>query len=407
MSNFSVLFKYSLAAKVKTKSFYITAGIFTFLGIFGLTIIITLVNLFGSETTVGIYGPNSKDLVEQLNSNDSYSADFEFSTSENSENQGEDEFDYIINLEDNSIFVYSDSQTDIVVLESIVVAIKQQEFLLDNNLDEEFITQYQESSQVELFYDESVENAFGIYYAIGIFYTLIVFTFLMFTSQLIGAEIVEEKSNRAMEVIMTSTTAMHHLLSKILSSVTFMIILAADIIISGIIGTILAAAIYLKDFKHMIPDASTIENQINVSTGTSSPLWFYIITVIILIITAIIIMSIVYATLAASVTSVEDFQKISMPVQFVLMIPYIISFINPPEIVQQIVASVPVMSTFALPTLILKSAIPTYWAVGIIILNIITTFIVAKICSKIYRYGVLNYSQAPFKKIVKDALKAK
>lgn len=400
MNNFNILLKYSWKQKFQGKSSKIILIIMAALCMIA-PIAITLINDFMSKpTNIGVYGIDEDDtntFINVLNEESTLKESYIF---EYADEEQDEDFDIVVNTDEFSIYSKnSDSYATIQPIETYMSSIKQQEFLIKNNLELDFLNKFSEESTILIIYSKDSETDF-IYWAISYGGSILTFILLTFVIQLIGAEISEEKSTRAMEIIMTSTTPIHHMLSKIITNVGYIFLNIIIIVISLIVG-VMINNIYLGN---TLLDISFITDFIGAVNDNFNLL--FIVMYIVLFVSTILIASTLAAAIASTVISPSDFAKSVGPLTMFLLIPYMIALFPMPDELLSILSFIPVFSMFLYPTLMLKLSTPIIVTIIIMLINIISTVVIIKLASKLYRYGVLNYSGAPLSKIIKDTMKS-
>ena len=180
------------------------------------------------------------------------------------------------------------------------------------------------------------------------------FMLIMFLVQMIGAEINEEKSTRGMEIIIGNVSAKVHFFSKVLASI--------------------------------IP------------------------LIIILIILRFLAYSLLAGILASMTTNMENYQQLQTPLMIISVIGYyliILSAAFPGSTFIKVMASIPLMSVSLAPSLLLSGEIGVGVVIIGIILLILLNYLLVKYGLKVYKVGILNYSETGLWKKMFKAVKEK
>lgn len=232
------------------------------------------------------------------------------------------------------------------------------------------------------------------------------FMLTLFLVQFIGTEINDEKSTRSMEIIISNVSPKTHFISKMIANNLFILLQALLMIFYGAIGL----------FIRKLIGGDTIINGIGqevskilrtISTGVlKEDLILVLIFAIILMILTFIAYSLVAGILASMTTNSEDFQHIQVPIIITLLLGYYLSMIAgmfKGSLIIKIFSFVPFISAILAPSLLILGQIGVVEIIISIILMILTIYILLKYGMRIYKEGILNYSQTGiWKKIFKS-----
>ena len=232
------------------------------------------------------------------------------------------------------------------------------------------------------------------------------FMLTLFLVQFIGTEINDEKSTRSMEIIISNVSPKTHFISKIIANNLFILLQALLMMFYGAIGL----------FIRKLIGGDTIINGIGqevskilrtISTGVlKEDLILVLIFAIILMILTFIAYSLVAGILASMTTNSEDFQHIQVPIIITLLLGYYLSMIAgmfKGSLIIKIFSFVPFISAILAPSLLILGQIGVVEIIISIILMILTIYILLKYGMRIYKEGILNYSQTGiWKKIFKS-----
>lgn len=232
------------------------------------------------------------------------------------------------------------------------------------------------------------------------------FMLTLFLVQFIGTEINDEKSTRSMEIIISNVSPKTHFISKMIANNLFILLQALLMIFYGAIGL----------FIRKLIGGDTIINGIGqevskilrtISTGVlKEDLILVLIFAIILMILTFIAYSLIAGILASMTTNSEDFQHIQVPIIITLLLGYYLSMIAgmfKGSLIIKIFSFVPFISAILAPSLLILGQIGVVEIIISIILMILTIYILLKYGMRIYKEGILNYSQTGiWKKIFKS-----
>lgn len=242
----------------------------------------------------------------------------------------------------------------------------------------------------------------------GLILIFIVPFFLLITmlTQMIGAEINDEKSTRGMEIIISNVSPKIHFLSKIISSTLFVLvqagILVVDVAIAFLIRKLLGATGVSSEVTGFI--GSTLEMVKN--TGVLDLLVKGLPFIVLLFLFSFLAYAIVAGVLASMTTNIEDYQQLQTPLMIILMVGYYIAIMASAfegAIFVKIVAYVPMLSFLVAPVIYLLGQISLLELILSTVICGVVTYLFFYFGLRIYKVGILNYSsQNLWKKIFKS-----
>lgn len=245
----------------------------------------------------------------------------------------------------------------------------------------------------------------------GLIIVLIVPFFLLITmlTQMIGAEINDEKSTRGMEIIISNVSPKTHFLSKIISSTLFVIlqafILIADAIIALVIRKLLSVAasggVSTEVAGFMTDTIEMVKN-----TGVLGLLAKGAPFIILLFLFSFLAYAIVAGVLASMTTNIEDYQQLQTPLMIILMVGYYIAIMASTfegALFVKIVSYIPMLSFLISPVIYLLGQISLLELILSTAICGVATYLLFHFGLRIYKVGILNYSsQDLWKKIFKS-----
>ena len=272
--------------------------------------------------------------------------------------------------------------------------------LSNTDIDKEKLAEIYETIQVnrvfineEMDENEEMLNTFGTI-LIPVF-IMPFFLLIIFSIQMIGAEINEEKTSKSMEIIISSVPPRTHFLSKILSVNLFVLIQFVLLLIYGIVGLSIRTGITGSSLINSF--GSDITPMVN--TFMSSDLWSNILKgipfIVILFILSFLAYSFLASILASMTTSIEDFQQLQTPMMLLVLVGYYLAIMastyqNATFIT--IFSMVPFISALLAPVLFIMGQIGLIEIIVSIVLLIIVLLLFLKYGIRIYKAGILNYS---------------
>lgn len=210
------------------------------------------------------------------------------------------------------------------------------------------------------------------------------FTFLLYISllmmgQMIMQSVIEEKSSRIVEVILSSVSSKELMIGKILGS--------------GATG-LLQMAIWLTP---VIMVASTtwfmLPPEVSISLTT-----FQIIYFLVNFFLGLVIFLGLFATVGAIFDNPQDAQSGLWPVMLLIIIPFFIAFSmieNPNSAIARISSFVPFANIIVMPARMTIADVPIFQLLLSLLISIITLIAIFPLAGKIYRIGVLRTGKKP------------
>lgn len=222
-------------------------------------------------------------------------------------------------------------------------------------------------------------------------YTLVIVVFVLLTlyGQMIATSITVEKSNRSIEVLVTSTTPYSLLFGKVVAGA-----------IAGVVqmGTILIAVL---GSYHINREAwhGSLDMVLNIPANV-------IATFAIFGIGGYLFYAFLYGMLGALVSKTEDINKSSTGLQMILMVAYFIALFqisNPNGMVMKVASFLPFTSFISMFVRVAMGAATLAEVIISLIILFVSVILAGMLGAKIYRQQTLRYGN-PIK--FKDALKS-
>ena len=214
--------------------------------------------------------------------------------------------------------------------------------------------------------------------------------------QMIGTEINEEKSSRSMEIIISNVSPGCHFASKIVAGNLFVTLQTVLLFLYGIIGLVIRN---ITGGGSLTGELGTYVTSITSTLSTSGVMDELIIIIpltIILILLSFLTYSLVAGILASMTVSMEDFQQIQTPIMLISFVGYylaVMSGLFNGSLLIKILSYIPFLSAMLSPALFITSQIGIIDIIISIVITIIFNYILIKVGLKIYKIGILNYSE--------------
>lgn len=254
--------------------------------------------------------------------------------------------------------------------------------------------------------DENAEGKDILSSGLIIIFIVPFFVLITMLTQMIGAEINDEKATRGMEIIISNVSPKVHFLSKIISSTLFVLVQAGilifDVLIALLIRKLLGSTGVSGDVSGFI--GSTLDMVKN--TGVLELLVQGLPIIVILFLFSFLAYAIIAGVLASMTTNIEDYQQLQTPLMIILMIGYYIAIMASTfegAVFVKIVAYIPMLSFLVAPVIYLLGQITLIELIISTAICGIVTYVFFYFGLRIYKVGILNYSsQNLWKKIFKS-----
>lgn len=227
--------------------------------------------------------------------------------------------------------------------------------------------------------------------------------------QQIGSEVNDEKTTKAMEIIISSVDPKKHFYAKIISGNLFILIQTTLLFIFGLVGLLIRGK--ATSFNSISGGFNLAEMFSELlSTELIHNLIYLIPILIVLLILTFIGYSLLAAVLASMTTNAEDFQHVQSPVMMVTMVGYYLAIFGgmfKGAVFIKVLSYFPIISAVLSPTLVIMGDATVVDLIISSIIMLITDAIIIKYGIKIYKVGILNYSSKDLWKKMFKAIKEK
>ena len=398
MKKFGVIFQYELMNYIKNKSYVITTVIIALVA--GIIMFVPNFIDIGSVT-----GENKNDVSDENSGADSDSTILVYDKSgmvtdisfiqnfyhddaikkASGENELVDKVKadevsagFVVNsLTDYDYYVYNQSMTDDnqVVFTQVMTVLNQMVYCQKNGIDYASLTQAF-NPQIDCH-----ENILGkdmgsnYWYCYGL--VMIIFMIIIMYGSMVATSVTQEKSNRTMEVLVTSVDTNLLFFAKVLAGAVAALIQSAVML-----GTVLISYKINQDkwggMLNMVLDIPANVLVVFALFGIGGFLFY----------------TFIYGAMGALESKTEDINKSAGGVQMVIMIVYFItlaSLTNVDGIMIKVTSFLPVSSYSAMFARVAMGSVNTWEIVVSFIILVASIVVVGIIGAKIYRMGTLRY----------------
>ena len=406
---FFYLVKLSFNKKLKSK-WFIAVNIILALSLFALFNLNSIITFFGGEfdkpLKVLVYDKTNISYPYLKNNIDSLTNELEDkkivvkSVSNENKKIKDDEILISLNLDDNLLKakVISDKKIDSSVYQVIyqgLNATKQQVLMERLNLDTNTLALLSTNIDIDrvVLSDKKSQDENMSLVMSTVFPSLILpfFMLIIFLVQMVGGEICEEKTTKSMEIIISNVSPKVHLLAKIVANNLFVLLQALLLFIYGLIAFFISS----RNGSLNIPsEITSIWDSLSAS-GLINDIVSLLPMLLVLIILSFLAYSLLAGILASMTTNIEDFQQLQTPIVFILLAGYYLAIMAgmfQGSIFLKIAGYIPLISCLLAPTLYIMGEISILDILIAIILLIGLLYLLIRYGMKIYKVGILNYS---------------
>ena len=426
------LTKMSLKKKIKTKWFVIANAIFAVL-IIGLINMDSIIKVFGGDfdetrqiliiDEVGSFSKFESNYQVYKKYVMDYDEDIEIVNYNGSYDDGVKE----VEDDDKILLVISPDKENYIkaklvskekigtitntLISTTLTAIRSEIVLDEYNITEEMYEEINKNVMVEniTLSDENQEDDMIISTAMQVI-TLPLFMLIMFLVQMIGAEVNEEKTTKSMEIIISNVSPKVHFMSKVIAANVFVILQGLLLIIFVFIGMIIKLLTSGGNITGALDgEVMNFVNSINLSSIVDT-ISYMIPVMLIMMLLTFVAYSLLAGILASMTTNQEDFQQLQTPIVIVSLIGYYLSIMAglfKGSTFIRIMSYIPFVSSMLAPSLYVMGEITIFDLLVSILLLILVIYLLIKYGLRIYKVGILNYSQTGLWKKMFKAVKEK
>ena len=398
MKKFGVIFQYELMNYIKNKSYVITTVIIALVA--GIIMFVPNFIDIGSVT-----GENKNDVSDENSGADSDSTILVYDKSgmvtdisfiqnfyhddaikkASGENELVDKVKadevsagFVVNsLTDYDYYVYNQSMTDDnqVVFTQVMTVLNQMVYCQKNGIDYASLTQ---AFNPQIDCHENIlgkDRGSNYWYCYGL--VMIIFMIIIMYGSMVATSVTQEKSNRTMEVLVTSVDTNLLFFAKVLAGAVAALIQSAVML-----GTVLISYKINQDkwggMLNMVLDIPANVLVVFALFGIGGFLFY----------------TFIYGAMGALVSKTEDINKSAGGVQMVIMIVYFITLASLTDvdgIMIKVTSFLPVSSYSAMFARVAMGSVNTWEIVVSFIILVASIVVVGIIGAKIYRMGTLRY----------------
>lgn len=242
--------------------------------------------------------------------------------------------------------------------------------------------------------EEAEATSSVLSYALGMFMMLVLYMFIMLYGQMVMTSIIEEKTNRVLEIVVSSVKPQILMMGKILGIGA---VAVTQILIWAVI--MIAASIYLMPMLSGMAAETDSSQAIGAIGQMSDPsfvanLFFFL---LLFLIGGYLFYSAIYAAIGSAVDNIQDASQL----QTFAILPIIIAFIISMQVVNEPNSGLALWTSFIPFTspMVMMARVPFGIPVWESIVSVVVLYVsfvaMVWLAAKIYRVGIFMYGKKP------------
>ena len=267
----------------------------------------------------------------------------------------------------------------------------------------------------ETFQGEKTTKSDGLVkYIFGLALGLLLYMFIFVYGSMIMMSVIEEKTNRIIEIVVSSVKPFYLMTGKIIGTslaglTQFIVWGVLFFIFTSIISSIFGISSTYED-SQIILNASQDSAVSSAALGMISafinlPLTNIMIAFVLYFLGGYLLYASIFAAIGAAVDNQTDAQQFLMPITIILIVALYVGMLTVPEdpngIVAQIFSFVPLTSPIVMMMRI-PHGVPLIEQIISVLILFLSVILIIWIAAKIYRIGILMYGKKPsYKELMK------
>ncbi|WP_214874685.1 ABC transporter permease [Exiguobacterium sp. CH10] len=378
--NFGPLYAFTLKSRIRSKAFVISTAL-TILFIFGFTNIDRIMSSFeDSEQASALVVTENTALVDTMQSlgyEDVATSDITEEEARSGINDGEYGVVAFVDGYDARVISERPEQEFTTILQTSLQQLRNAELIESADVDPAVITALSEPIQLdESYLGRGGENSDELLSSSALVYVMLMLLYISIITygSMISTEVTTEKSSRVMELIISTTHPVTHMLAKV-----------------SAIGTLalIQIGIFLG-FGYVSASGSELATTVIENAGNARA----VIYLLVFFLLGYLLYASLFAVLGSLVSRVEESQQMVMPVIMLLVAAFLVAMFglnNPDATIVTILSFVPFFAPMLMFLRVMLVDVAV-WEVALSIGLLIGTIgVTLWIGSKFYRGGVLFY----------------
>lgn len=429
MSILSLIIKREFIAKVRNKSFIVMTFLSPLLFVGMAVLIGYLANINKGEVKkIAVFDKGQFFSKDDLKNDSKYEyhflSDMDFNLAKDTASQNYEALLYVPEVENKSelaskIEYLSDNSPsmDFIYHLEDVIADKITRLNIENlGVDYSVIEKSKAKANIHLAKfsgEDSIKGLNGIKVGVGFGFGYLIMMFIIIYGNFVMRSVIEEKSNRIIEIIVSSVKPFQLMMGKIIGNSLAGLLQLFIWAIVGVVLFFLASGFFGLELGSTTPSLAEIDSQMDASTKsevmqtlqlyfqkivTELPWITILISFVFYFVGGYFLYSSIYAAIGAAVDNETDSQQFLMPIIMPLMLAVYIGFFTVMDDPHGSVAVVFSIIPFTSPIVMLMRipfGVPIWQIILSIVLLFSTFLFIVWSAAKIYRVGILMYGKKP------------
>ncbi|WP_214741775.1 MULTISPECIES: ABC transporter permease [unclassified Exiguobacterium] len=378
--NFGPLYTFTLKSRIRSKAFLISTAL-TVLFIFGFTNIDRIMSMFedSEQASALVVSENTEivDTMQSLGYEDVATSDLTEDEARAGINDGEYGVVAFVEGYDARVISERPEQEFTAILQTSLQQLRNAELIETSNIDPAVIASLSEPIQLdESYLGRGGENSDELLSSSALVYVMLMLLYISIITygSMISTEVTTEKSSRVMELIISTTHPVTHMLAKVTA-----------------IGTLALFQIGLfLGFGYVSASGSELASTVIENAGNARA----VIYLLVFFLLGYLLYASLFAVLGSLVSRVEESQQMVMPVIMLLVAAFLVAMFglnNPDATIVTILSFVPFFTPMLMFLRVMLVDVAV-WEVALSIGLLMGTIgVTLWIGSKFYRGGVLFY----------------
>jgi len=226
----------------------------------------------------------------------------------------------------------------------------------------------------------------------------LIMMFIVIYGNMVMRSVIEEKTNRIIEIIISSVKPFYLMLGKIIGTSLAGLLQFTIWIVLGFILTQILGAFFTFDEPQTMTSAGSFDLPILIQSIAELPLALMIVSFFLYFIGGYFLYSAIYAAIGASVDNETDTQQFLLPILLPLILGVYVGFVtvfdNPHGSVATLFSIFPLTSPIVM-LMRIPFGVPWWQLAASLILLFVSFVVVVWFAGKIYRVGILMYGKKP------------
>ena len=231
------------------------------------------------------------------------------------------------------------------------------------------------------------------------------FILITMATQFVGVDIIEEKSTKAIETIISSVPSKIHFLSKIVSSIFFVIIQGALVVIYTTLASLIGGGLSSSGLVNLPVGETSLLS----SLAELIPNWpAVVIMSLLFMVVGTLFYLVISALFASMAVTQEDYQQFQSPLMLMLLGGFYIGIFAPMAGgtgFMKVMAFVPIFTPIVAPVAFASGILSLFEAIIALVVVVLIFILSLYVVAPVYKVAILSYDQTKFFSRIKNYFK--